>query len=290
MSTHHHKILSFSFLVFFAGLGFAVSGQPAEVSLFAGLSNYLGDLQQKPITAVNAGNVFGVNFKYPLNEHIWFRGAVSKGNISASDANNSAELKPRNLSFNTAITDGYIAGEYRLFSPDRSSIIPYVFAGAGMFHFNPYVHFGDKNEKVYLQPLGTEGQGLPEYPDRQFYKLTQFFVPLGAGVQWHVNEKWILGIEFRQNFTFTDYMDDVSNRYALQAPLLRDRGPLAVELAWRRDEYDGRAYPTNESRRGNPDNDDWYYYLGLHAGFRLPQSAGYGSYKKGKSQLGCPKW
>lgn len=290
MTTLRDSTLSLAFIALFTGTCFFANGQPAELSFFGGLSNYLGDLQQKPITATNAGTVFGINFKYPVNEHIWVRASVAKGNISASDANNSPELRPRNLSFQTSLTDGYLAGEYRLFSPERSAIIPYVFAGAGMFHFNPYVHFGDKNEKVYLQPLGTEGQGLPEYPDRQFYKLTQFFVPLGAGVQWHANEKWILGIEFRQNFTFTDYLDDASNRYALQGPLLRDRGPLAVELAWRRDEFDGRPYPTNESRRGNPDNNDWYYYLGLQVGFRLPESAGTGNYKKGKSQLGCPKW
>ncbi len=51
---------------------------------------------------------------------------------------------------------------------------------------------------------------------------------------------------------FTDYLDDVSNTYPQEAPLLRDRGFLAVELSWRRDEFDGRPYPTDEILRGDP--------------------------------------
>lgn len=265
-------------------------GQSPELSLFGGFSNYLGDLTQKVFTTKNSGTVLGVNVKYPLNEKFWLRGSFAQGNIAGYDKDNDVELQPRNLSFQSKITDGYLAAEYRLFIPERHAVTPYFFVGAGAFYFNPYVYFGDKNEKVYLQPLGTEGQGLPEYPDRKMYKLTQFFVPFGGGLLWTVNEKWLLGVEFRNSFTFTDYLDDVSNRYARSAPLLRDRGPLAVELAWRRDEYDGRPYPNNEGRRGNPDNDDWYYYFGLQAGFRINSYSGNSSFKKGKNQLGCPKW
>jgi hypothetical protein len=40
---------------------------------------------------------------------------------------------------------------------------PYLMAGFGVFHFNPFAKYN--GEKVFLQPLGTEGQGYPEYPD-----------------------------------------------------------------------------------------------------------------------------
>jgi Domain of unknown function (DUF6089) len=267
----------------------AISQAP-EFSIFGGMSNYLGDLTQKPLVLKNAGKVLGVNFKFPINDKFWLRASVAQGSIAGYDKDNDVDLQPRNLSFQTNLTDGFLAVEYRVFSPDRHALTPYIFVGGGAFHFNPYVNFGDKNEKVFLQPLGTEGQGLPEYPDRQMYKLTQFFVPVGGGLLWTINEKWLLGIEFRNSFTFTDYLDDVSNRYALPEPLLRDRGPLAVELAWRRDEYDGRPYGNNEGRRGNPNNDDWFYYLGLHAGFKLNNGSANSSFKKSKNQLGCPRW
>ncbi len=290
MHIAHHKILFQKIcipLLLFSAQG---NGQSPEAGIFGGMSNYIGDLTQKPFTLTNAGTALGLNFKYPLTEHLWLRASAAQGSLAASDRDNSEELRPRNLSFQTRLTDGFLAAEYRLWTPERSAITPYIFAGAGVFHFNPYVIFGDKNDKVYLQPLGTEGQGLPEYPDRKMYKLTQFFVPAGGGLLWTLNDKWFLGIEYRQNFTFTDYLDDVSNRYALSAPLLRDRGPLAVELAWRRDEYDGRPYSNSQGRRGNPDNNDWYYYLGLQAGFKLPGGSDRASVKKSKMQLGCPRW
>jgi Domain of unknown function (DUF6089) len=285
-----HKILFLKKTVVLTLFYGVCSGQSAEISVFGGVSNYLGELTNQYFTPSNAGSVLGLNFKYPLNGHFYLRGSVAQGNLSGYDRDNSPDLRARNLSFQTKLTDGYLAAEYRIWTTEHSAITPYFFSGLGVFHYNPYVIFGDKNEKVYLQPLGTEGQGLPEYPDRKMYKLTQVLIPFGAGLLWTVNDKWLLGIEFRQNFTFTDYLDDVSTRYALSAPLLRDRGPLAVELAWRRDEYDGRPYSNNEGRRGNPDNKDWYYYLGLHAGFRLQGNSGSFSYKKSKNQLGCPKW
>jgi Domain of unknown function (DUF6089) len=269
-----------------------ISAQKAEIAFLGGFSNYIGDLQQKPFVMDNAGGVVGITYKHPLSSKLWLRAGITNSKLTGTDANNEASLVIRNLSFETKITDGYIAAEYRLFSEERAAIIPYVFLGIGMFSFDPYTLYGDKNEKVYLQPLGTEGQGLPEYPDRKMYKLEQFMFPLGGGILWHANEQWTLGLEGRFNLTFTDYLDDVSSTYALPGPLLRDRGQLALDVAWRRDEIDNRPYPTNQATRGNPAVDDMYYYIGFNVGFKLPNSGlnGKPSYKNGLNQLGCPKW
>jgi hypothetical protein len=286
----HYKIL-YQF-IFFLFLLNGLSAQKAELAFFGGFSTYLGDLQQKPFVMENAGGVLGVTYKHPVSSKFWLRGGITNSKIAGTDANNDESLRQRNLSFESRITDGYIAAEYRLFTEERSAIIPYAFLGIGMFHFDPYTIYGEKNQKVYLQPLGTEGQGLPEYPDRKVYKLQQIMLPFGGGVLWHASERWTIGIEGRINVLFTDYLDDVSTNYALPGPLLRDRGQLAVDLAWRRDEIDNRPYPINQSTRGNPDNDDMFYYVGLNLGFKLPNSGSTGkpSFRNGKNQLGCPKW
>jgi hypothetical protein len=275
---------------FFSGIilslfSIAAVAQNRELVLFGGVTNYVGDLQQKVFSAPSAKGVIGVNYKQSLNEHFWLRAGASVGQLYGSDANNEESLQLRNLSFESQVVDGYVAAEYRLFTEEKSAITPYAFLGIGVFGFNPYVRYGDKNDKVFLQPLGTEGQGLPEYPEREMYSLTQLMVPIGGGILWQVNDKWQLGIEFRNNFTFTDYIDDVSTKYADQTALLRDRGPIAVELAWRGDEINGRPYPASGSQRGNPKYDDWFYYLGFQAGFKLP-----GGSKKGKNQMGCPQF
>ena len=49
---------------------------------------------------------------------------------------------------------------------------PYVTGGAAVFTFNPKAEYN--GEWVALQPLGTEGQGLPQYPDRKKYSLIRW--------------------------------------------------------------------------------------------------------------------
>jgi hypothetical protein len=266
-----------------------------EVHFVGGFSNYTGDLQPKRFTLVGAGQSLGATFSYGFSSHFHLRGTLAINRISADDANNPPALRVRNLNFISQVTEGFLAVEYRLFSLPEKRWTPYAFAGAGVFGFNPYVLLGEKEEKVYLQPLGTEGQGLPEYPDRSMYKLTQFFVPFGGGLKFLLTDSWILGVEVRLNKTFTDYLDDVSTKYPLPAPLLRDRGPVAVQLSWRRDEYDGRPFPNNEPIRGEPSKKDWYYQVGATIGYVLPNGRagtkfkGVYNRKKG-NQLGCPKW
>lgn len=278
--------------IFFSFLGsISLFSQKAELTFLGGITNYMGDLQAGKFSVPNARTVLGVAYKYPVSSKFWIRGAVSQGKISAADANNPDYLRARNLSFESKVTDGYLALEYRLFTEEKSAIIPFVFAGVGMFGFNPYAYYGNsKSEKVYLRDLGTEGQGLPEYPDREMYDLTQVMIPFGAGLLWHATPRWTFGVEFRNNFTFTDYLDDVSGGYAQEAALLRDRGQLAVDMAWRRDEFDNAPYPTNVNQvRGNPDKDDWYYNLNLFIAMKLPTFKGNRS-DPGKNKLDCPKW
>src|SRR5690606_13448162 len=78
--------------------------------------------------------------------------------------------------------------------------------------------------KVFLKPLSTEGQGLPQYPDRKPYKLTQFAIPFGAGVKFRVSRNTVLAYEVGLRKIFTDYLDDVSTTYVDQATLLQERG------------------------------------------------------------------
>ena len=84
----------------------------------------------------------------------------------------------------------------RLTGPNRERFTPFVYAGAGMCWFNPQALY--EGQWVELQPLGTEGQGLPQYPDRQPYAKYTFVFPFGGGHQvsyqkqlgiWHGNSQ-----------------------------------------------------------------------------------------------------
>ncbi len=93
---------------------------------------------------------------------------------------------------------------------------PYVFAGFGVYHFNPQGSLTDANGNVTwydLKPLRTEGEGMAQYPNRKEYSLTQFNVPMGAGIKYFLSHKTTIGLEVSYRQTFTDYIDDVSTNY-----------------------------------------------------------------------------
>jgi opacity protein-like surface antigen len=274
--------------------------QGFDLDLFAGISNYQGDLQPIFFTFQNASPGAAVILKYGFTSKLYARGGFTFGSVAASDAKNREDLRPRNLSFRSGIQEFTVGLEYRLLDPEKSKITPYAFIGAGLFRFNPYAFGNNYTGRVYLQPLGTEGQGLPEYPERTRYSLTQFCIPYGVGVKWQITCNLNAGLEFRQTKLFTDYLDDVSSTYADRAYLLAGNGQQAVDFAWRQDEFDGTPYPPAGMQRGNPKQLDWYYFAGITFGLRLTDCST-GAFSLGglfnrnssgklqKSKVDCPK-
>jgi hypothetical protein len=275
------------FFIFLLLASLGAHGQNQTLHVFAGGSNYQGDLKDNIFSTVGFGRAFGAIYRNQFSNLFAVRLGVATGLIMGDDAKTG---KPsRNLKFMSYLYDGYGAIEFRLWNHDRFKVVPYSYAGMGVFHFNPFVHYGDKNQRVFLQPLGTEGQGLPQYPDRKMYNTTQVFIPIGGGLLYPLGEKWLLGVEARFNKTFTDYLDDVSTRYARPDVLLQGRGQLAVDLAFRGDEVSNVQYPTNEPKRGNPKDKDWFYYVGITLGINI--YSGNSKYLRHvRNTMGCPKW
>ncbi len=274
--------------------------QRLDLDLFGGLSNYQGDLQPIFFTLQNANPAAAVILKYGISEKFYARAGFSFGSIAGYDSKNKDELKSRNLNFRSGLKEFHAGLEYRFLDPETFALTPYVFAGIGIYTFNPYTYYetDTSKTKVFLQPLGTEGQGLPEYPDRKMYALTQFCIPYGIGVKWQINCNLNVGAEFRQTKTFTDYLDDVSTTYADQNALLKGRGQMAVDLAWRKDDYNGSPYPVAGTKRGNPNEKDWFYFVGITVGLKINDcetggfSLGGLFHGKGslpKARIDCPK-
>ena len=239
----------------------AAIAQSWQVEVQAGAAGYSGDLNAKAFSIHNIGPGVTVNARYNFNSMFGLRAGLSWGQVGGNDKYNekSPELLARNLNFKTSIAEFNVCAELNLLSPELYYTYPYVFAGVGVFHFNPYST--DKNgQKVYLQPLGTEGQGLPEYGDKKMYSLTQLCIPFGGGVRMKINDQWDAGFEVGYRKLFTDYLDDVSGRYANPEILLTGRGSQAYQMAY-------RGSPTNIPQggeiRGNPKKKDWYYFIGL---------------------------
>lgn len=260
-----------------------------NVNIFGGFANYIGDLQSSPYTTQQAHLAAGAGIQYDFNPHISLLTNLTYGKVGASDVySTEADLRARNLSFETNIGEWNLLAEYNLFSLLSHKVTPYVFAGVAVYHFNPYA-YDSTGRKVFLRPLSTEGEGLPQYPGSKPYPLTQLAIPFGGGIKFRVSDRITLAYEIGLRKLFTDYLDDVSGRYVDEATLLQAKGPEAVEMAYRGNELEGgAAYPAAGTVRGDPKRKDWYYMSGLRVTIALNTSASE-AHRRHSGIIDCPK-
>ena len=196
-------------VVFFMFIMSSVSSQRMHVGVFGGLSAYNGDLVDKYFPKKLTNGAIGVTVNYELKDHIMLRGGFTYSVVGGADRySDKPDLLVRNLSFETSISELSLVGEYYLNNLNERRYSPYVFAGLAVYHFNPYTYNG--NNKVYLKPLSTEGEGLPGYPDRKPYSLTQLAIPIGGGFKFAITDNWHVGLELGLRKLFNDRLDDVS--------------------------------------------------------------------------------
>ena len=276
-------------LVFFATE--KTDAQRFYFNIAGGMINYGGDLQDKFFTFNQANSAFSIGASYKFSKYLSVSAAAIKGKLAASDIKNNSENYRRNLSFYSNLTEGSLTFEADLNDvPGINRFTPYVFGGAAIFHFNPYAYDPSGN-KVYLQPLSTEGQGLPEYPERKKYKLTQFAIPFGGGIKYAISNSVIISAEIGFRKLFTDYVDDVSKTYADTSILRMERGPLAAKMSFRSDETNNPFPFGDKMKRGNPNRKDVYYVCLIKLSLSLGNSGtSNNSYsKKMRKQTGCPQ-
>lgn len=281
------------FLVLFIVPLSGIAQQQVSLTILGGFSNYSGDLQESRFTLNQSHLAAGVGLSYEVMPKLLVRVGLMAGKISADDKFSPKALnKQRNLNFTSPLYDAHLVVDYSLLDLSEKRATPYVFAGLGVFGFNPYT-FDSTGAKFYLRNLSTEGQGLAEYPDRKKYKLMQLSIPFGVGVRVKINENTYLGYEIGMRKAFTDHLDDLSTTYVDRATLLAARGPKAVELAFRSNELKDvdLPYPPDGTVRGGKEFQDWYYFSGITLSIGLftgnDISIFGGSGKRGS--VDCPK-
>ena len=237
--------------------------QTWSIEVFAGGAGYNGDLTKSSLVLRSIKPAVGFNVKYQIHPQFTLRAGLAYAAVSGDDKfTRDSLLTLRNLSFQTSILEASFAVEAAVLDPELFPNYPYLFAGVGAFRFNPFA-YDQHNDKVYLRPLRTEGQGLPEYPDRKEYSLVQLCIPFGAGARFRLSEQFSLSIEAGFRKLFTDHLDDVSNSYVDPIVLSNSVGPKSLEMSYRgwevgSSQYD--PYPGYGAHRGNPKKDDWYYF------------------------------
>lgn len=188
-----------------------------EFGVQVGAAHYFGDLN--PTARLNRPKIaMGVFFRKQMNEYVAIRIGGNFAQLGYSDVYETKNefRRRRNLSFNTNIWELMVQGDFNFFrfnpTNPNQRFTPYLTFGAGIAAFNPYAFLG--NEKYFLQPLGTEGQGSATFRDKKPYSLTTLAFPVGLGVKFALTDQINLNIEVAHRFTTSDYIDDVSTTYA----------------------------------------------------------------------------
>lgn len=245
------------------------------VGVALGATNYKGDLDDNfalKFTKPGLGFVGG----YKFHPHMSVRLNFNQGWIGASDAKAARDIprRRRNLSFRSPLTEVSLNLVYEFFANDRKfkyrpQYTPYLFAGVGVFAYNPQAKLGDT--WYDLQPLGTEGQYLANCPDcPEPYGLVQVSFPFGAGIRYKLTDKIDLNLEIGLRKTLTDYLDDVSGNYADVDDL---RSQMGEEAALLSDRIDRSVYTAGgefwNGIRGDQTQDDWYVLTQISATYIL---------------------
>ena len=265
-----------------------------EFEFGLGISNFLGELGGR--NQIGSPFVWDLEFsqtrpaanfgyRYYIARKLALRGRFTYGVLAGNDNLTTEPFRQnRNLHFKSDVFEAALALELHLYREELGHIYDlrgvkgtkssrvglYFFGGIGGFYFDPRAQFD--NTWVRLQPLGTEGQGLPNGAEE--YKNIGLCIPMGIGLRKAMSKQLSIGLELQYTKTFTDYIDDVSGVYYDNSAILAANGEIAAFLA---DPSLGTG-PVAEmglnptatgEQRGDPNDLDAYLFLKFTAHYKI---------------------
>jgi hypothetical protein len=251
--------------------------QLGEFGVTAGAAHYFGDLNTR--AAINRPKpAFGIFYKKQFNNYLGIRISAHYAQLGYSDIYSKSDFqKRRNLSFNSDIFEFALQGDFNFFKfvpgDPYYSFTPFVTIGIGAFSYNPYAFYQGK--KVYLKPLGTEGQNIG-YTDpatsktRKPYGSMAACFPIGAGIKYNFSENINISFQIAHRLTMTDYLDDVSTTFvgADKFPPLNGQPSLAGALQDRSNET-GTPIGVEGRQRGFSKQKDQYLIAEVGVSFSI---------------------
>jgi len=262
----------------------------------AGNSMFLGDLGGRPTIGTNGPqdlNIqtmrysLGTGLKMSFSPCVALKANLTYARVTGNDKfTQNRERGMRNLNFFSPIINTSVLLE---FSPGESKRL-YMFAGAGVFYYEPKTHLG--SSKYRLRDYGTEGQYF--IPGKAPYRPTAVIFPFGLGYKIKDGGQGgaSLSIEYIMNKSTTDYIDDVSTNYVDKNTLANRNGAVAVQLM-DRSVSDILGFSGLGAIRGNSRNMDNFSFLQFV--YSSPLSKGRGSGFSGEKHrrrpnVRCPRF
>ena len=223
----------------------AQTPQPWELGGGVGVASYQGDLDKFMVnTALRRVNpAFSLHVRRYANNLFALRGSVLGGRLTGDESHfaEPAWRRERGVSFNSMLWEAkagvefYPFGQYTenttgsaleqpygtvrrfmvkangdtvITAAHRRKFAPYIFLGGGLAYSKPKVDWNESDAELGNPSVSHDMIAL-DHAAR--YSDLKPVLPVGAGVRIPLSSKALLGIEGLFHYTFTDYLDGVSN-------------------------------------------------------------------------------
>jgi hypothetical protein len=238
--------------------------QNLEMGVELGSMRYLGDLANN-LSSPDWHLQGGFNVLYNLNKRFNLATQINFGHLSGYDVNSTdPSIKERNLNFESSVTEFALISEFKLIPYDpvdkKKRFTVFVFGGISAVYSIPKTQLN--GQWVSLSFYRTEGQSLVSGVED--YSSFSLMFPVGFGFKIAPTQAFNVGFRFNYRFSTTDYLDDVSGKYA-DVNLLNNRfGADAAQLSNRTNELTGGPILNLVGqKRGNSDDKDVFFTLGV---------------------------
>jgi outer membrane protein W len=194
-----------------------IDAQIHEVGVFLGGSNFVGDIGETTYIKPNEP-AFGFLYKWNKSPRHSYRFSYTQSQISGNDKDSKEQGRQnRGYSFVNNLKELSAGLEFNFFDFNlhdyKNKITPYVYSGLNFIYF----------DGKYLNSNTIKSNG----------SSTSIAIPMALGLKSNISENFILAVEVRANYTFTDNIDGSNS--------------------------------SNESlpKFGNINNNDWYVFSGV---------------------------
>jgi len=201
--------------------GFSMRNIRWEIGFSLGVANSMTDIaagkagKQASLTDVYArgfspAGLLSLRYRFHDNFALrWNTGAIM---LRANDQwSADINIINRRKSYSNTLFEGSLLAEFYLpqgnvrpkadFSQNTRDLL--FFTGVAVFYHSPDVN-GPIIDDFDRNLLGAD----------YLYSNVQLAIPIGAGIQWTIENRWVVGFEANFRYTFFDYLDGFKRPYA----------------------------------------------------------------------------
>ena len=207
------------------------------IGLGTGMFSFYGDLYEKHFQAPMVSRIgYDLNVSQRFTNYLQFNFYVLFGKLGA---NERYTPNNRNLNFESQIRVGGLNLTYNFdnFLPKNRDASPYISLGFESLEFlsksdiydeygNKYYYWADGSTRNIDENASNASSAILIHRDYKYesdiremnldgfgkYPERSWAIPVGAGVMFKINDYWNFKIGATMHFTFTDYIDGVSNK------------------------------------------------------------------------------